>query len=116
MTAAEHAEQAPAGTADAAGGAAGRWAERLSALSDRCNPILVREVQQALRGKAFVVTLSIALASIVVTALVCAVPAVGYWLTRKAWMPELTRFAWLAWIVVGFAFTYGNYLNVLARA
>jgi hypothetical protein len=50
---------------------------------------------------------------LLVTALVCAVPAVGYWLTRKAWMPELTRFVWLAWIVVGFALTYGNYLGSL---
>lgn len=48
---------------------------------------------------------------IMVTAAVVAVPAVTYWFTRKAWMPELTRFAWLAWIVVGFAFTYGNYLS-----
>jgi hypothetical protein len=51
-----------------------------------------------------------------VTALVCAIPAASYWLVRKAWLPELTRFVWLAWLVVGFAFTYGNYLNVLARA
>ena len=51
-----------------------------------------------------------------VTALVCAVPAGGYWLTRKAWMPELTRFVWLAWIIVGFALTYGNYLSSLAPA
>jgi hypothetical protein len=51
-----------------------------------------------------------------VTAFVCAVPAVGYWVTRKAWMPELTRFAWLSWIVVGFALTYGNYLSSLTRA
>ena len=50
------------------------------------------------------------------TALVCAVPAIGYWVTRKAWMPELTRFVWLAWIVVGFALTYGNYLSSLTRA
>lgn len=50
------------------------------------------------------------------TALVCAVPAVSYWVARKAWMPELTRFAWLAWIVVGFALTYGNYLTSLSRA
>jgi hypothetical protein len=48
-----------------------------------------------------------------VTAVVCAIPAVGYWVTRKAWMPELTRFVWLAWIVVGFALTYGNYLGRL---
>jgi hypothetical protein len=48
---------------------------------------------------------------IVTTAFVCAVPAVSYWLARRAWMPELTRFVWLVWIVVSFAFTYGNYLN-----
>ena len=53
---------------------------------------------------------------LVVTGFVCAVPAAGYWLTRKAWMPELTRFVWLAWIVVGFALTYGNYLTSLGRA
>jgi hypothetical protein len=53
---------------------------------------------------------------LLVTAFVCAVPAVGYWLTRKAWMPDLTRFVWLAWIVVGFALTYGNYLSSLQRA
>jgi hypothetical protein len=53
---------------------------------------------------------------LLVTALVCAVPAVSYWMTRKAWMPELTRFVWLAWIVVGFALTYGNYLSSLSRA
>jgi hypothetical protein len=52
---------------------------------------------------------------LVVTALVCAVPAISYWITRKAWMPELTRFVWLAWMVVGFALTYGNYLSSLAR-
>jgi hypothetical protein len=46
-----------------------------------------------------------------VTAGVSAVPAVAYWVTRKSWMPELTRFVWLAWMVVGFAFTYGNYLS-----
>jgi hypothetical protein len=54
-------------------------------------------------------------ALMLVTAFVCAVPATGYWIARKAWMPELTRFAWLAWIVVGFAFTYGNYLTSLAK-
>jgi len=51
-----------------------------------------------------------------VTALVCTVPAATYWLARKAWMPELTRFVWLAWIVVGFALTYGNYLSSLTPA
>ena len=50
------------------------------------------------------------------TALVCAVPAIGYWLTRKRWLPELTRFVWLAWMVVGFAMTYDNYLSSLSRA
>ena len=52
---------------------------------------------------------------LIVTAAVCAVPAVSYWLTRKAWMPELTRFVWLAWIIVGFALTYGNYLSHLSQ-
>jgi hypothetical protein len=50
-----------------------------------------------------------------VTALVCAVPAGMYWLTHKNWMPELTRFVWLVWFVVGFAFTYGNILASLGR-
>lgn len=51
---------------------------------------------------------------LLVTALVCAVPAIGYWMTRRAWMPELTRFVWLAWAVVGFALTYSSYLSSLA--
>jgi hypothetical protein len=51
-----------------------------------------------------------------VTALVCAVPAISYWAARKAWLPELTRLVWLAWLVVGFALTYGNYLSSLSRA
>jgi hypothetical protein len=51
-----------------------------------------------------------------VTALVCAVPAGSYWIARKAWMPELTRFVWLAWIIVGFALTYGNYLRTFTPA
>jgi hypothetical protein len=53
---------------------------------------------------------------LLVTTIVCAIPAAGYWVTRKAWMPELTRFVWLAWIVVGFALTYGNYLSSLTSA
>lgn len=53
---------------------------------------------------------------IVMTAAVAAVPAVTYWLARKSWMPELTRFVWLVWLVVGFAFTYGNYLSSFSRA
>ncbi len=51
-----------------------------------------------------------------VTVLVCAVPTASYWFARRAWMPELTRFVWLVWMVVSFAFTYGNYLNTLNRA
>lgn len=50
------------------------------------------------------------------TLAICAVPAASYWLTRKAWLPELTRLVWLTWIVVGFALTYGNYLGSLTRA
>jgi hypothetical protein len=71
------------------------------------------------RGLEEVPLLEVAAASglvLAATALVCAIPAVGYWVTRKAWMPELTRFVWLAWIVVGFALTYGNYLTSLTRA
>ena len=55
-------------------------------------------------------------ALIAVTGAVAAVPAASYWLARKSWMPELTRFVWLVWIVVGFAFTYGNYLSSFNRA
>ena len=74
-----------------------------------------------LRGRGFeeIPAVEVAVESgllLVVTALVCAVPALSYWVARKAWMPELTRFVWLAWIVVGFALTYGNYLSSLARA
>ena len=50
-----------------------------------------------------------------VTVVVCAVPAGLYWTARRAWMPELTRFAWLVWIVVSFSFTYGNYLTSLDK-
>jgi hypothetical protein len=46
-----------------------------------------------------------------VTLVVGAVPAAFYWLAHRNWMPELTRFVWLVWIVVGFAFTYGNILT-----
>lgn len=48
---------------------------------------------------------------IAATALIAAVPALSYWLARKHWMPELTRFVWLVWLVVGFSFSYGNYLH-----
>jgi hypothetical protein len=45
------------------------------------------------------------------TLVVGGVPAAIYWLSHKHWMPELTRFVWLVWMVVGFAFTYGNILT-----
>jgi hypothetical protein len=54
------------------------------------------------------------LLQILTTASVSAIPALSYWLMRKAWMPELTRLVWLAWMLVGFAFTYGNYLGRLS--
>jgi len=53
---------------------------------------------------------------IAITALVSAIPAATYWLAQKCWMPELTRFVWMVWLVVGFAFTYGNYLLRLQSA
>jgi hypothetical protein len=78
-------------------------------------------VNSLLRGRGIeqIPALDVALESallLLVTALVCAVPATSYWLARKTWMPELTRFVWLVWIVVGFAFTYGNYLTSLGKA
>jgi hypothetical protein len=53
---------------------------------------------------------------LVVTFAVGAVPAAIYWLAHKNWMPELTRFVWLIWMVVGFAFTYGNILTSMHAA
>ena len=66
------------------------------------------------RGVADIPVVDVAMETVFIiaaTAVVAAVPAVSYWLARKSWMPELTRFVWLAWMVVGFAFTYGNYLS-----
>jgi hypothetical protein len=51
-----------------------------------------------------------------VTFAVGAVPAAIYWFAHKHWMPELTRFVWLVWMVVGFAFTYGNILTSIHAA
>jgi hypothetical protein len=51
-----------------------------------------------------------------VTFIVGAVPAAIYWLAHRNWMPELTRFVWLVWMVVGFAFTYGNILTSMYAA
>jgi hypothetical protein len=82
--------------------------------------VLLAVLNSTLRGRGLdqIPAVDVALQStllVVVTALVCAVPALAYWIARKAWMPELTRFAWLVWIVVGFAFVYGNYLSSLNR-
>lgn len=46
-----------------------------------------------------------------ITSLVCVAPAAGYWYLRRDAIPDLTRFAWLTWLIVAFAFTYGNYLT-----
>jgi hypothetical protein len=83
--------------------------------------VLLATLNSLLRGSAVaqipaVQVLAESTLLIVVTAAVCAVPATSYWLARKAWMPELTRFVWLVWIIVGFAFTYGNYLTSLHKA
>jgi hypothetical protein len=51
-----------------------------------------------------------------VTVLIGAIPAAIYWLVHKNWMPELTRFVWLVWLVVGFAFTYSNVLTSVRGA
>ena len=82
--------------------------------------VLLAVVNALLRGSAIaqIPALQVLLESVlvmIVTAAVCAVPATTYWLARRSWMPELTRFVWLVWIVVGFAFTYGNYLTTLDR-
>jgi hypothetical protein len=91
-----------------------QWAALIAA------SLLLAVVNALLRGSAIaqIPALQVLLESvlvIVVTATVCAVPATTYWLARKSWMPELTRFVWLVWLVVGFAFTYGNYLTTLDR-
>jgi len=83
--------------------------------------VLLAVVNSLLRGRGFeqIPAVDVALESgllMLVTALVCAIPAVSYWIARRAWMPELTRFVWLVWIVVGFALTYGNYLTSLSGA
>jgi hypothetical protein len=82
--------------------------------------VLLAIVNSLLRGRGIeqIPAVDVALESALllsVTALVCAVPATSYWIARKTWMPELTRFVWLVWIVVGFAFTYGNYLTSLGK-
>jgi hypothetical protein len=83
--------------------------------------VLLAIANSLLRGRGLeeIPAIDVALESallMLVTAFVCAVPATSYWFARKTWMPELTRFVWLVWIVVGFAFTYGNYLTSLGKA
>ena len=83
--------------------------------------VLLAVVNSLLRGRGLqqIPAVDVALESgllMLVTALVCAIPAVSYWIARRAWMPELTRFVWLVWIVVGFALTYGNYLTSFSGA
>jgi len=82
--------------------------------------VLLAIANSLLRGRGLeeIPALDVALESALllsITALVCAVPATSYWIARKTWMPELTRFVWLVWLVVGFAFTYGNYLTSLGK-
>lgn len=48
------------------------------------------------------------------TAAVSAVPAAAYWWAHRTWMPELGRFVWLVWLVIGFAASYGTYLKRVA--
>ena len=86
-----------------------------------CASVLVAAMNELLRGSAIAAVpalqvLSEATLLLGVTAMVSCIPAATYWLARKAWMPELTRFVWLVWLVVGFAFTYGNFLLSLERA
>jgi hypothetical protein len=83
--------------------------------------VVLATVNAVLRGTALDAIPALAIAGestlmLGVTGLVCAVPAAIYWLAHKNWMPELTRFVWLVWLVVGFAFTYGNILTTLGRA
>jgi len=80
-----------------------------------CASLFLAVLNEILRGAALeqipaleILTRSLLLLGI--TSLVSAIPAATYWLARHAWMPQLTRFVWVVWLVVGFAFTYGNYL------
>lgn len=84
-----------------------------------CASLLLAALNAVLRGSppADVPAMDVMLGSaelIAVTGLVAAVPTVSYWVARRHWMPELTRFVWLVWLVVGFAFSYSNFLKSLA--
>ena len=83
--------------------------------------VALATVNALLRGSEITEIPAVAVATqstliLAVTTLVWAAPAAMYWLSHKHWMPELTRFVWLVWLVVGFAFTYGNVLTRLSRA
>jgi hypothetical protein len=86
-----------------------------------CASIALAAVNAALRGNGIadipaVAVLAESTLLLSITTLVSALPALTYWLAHKHWMPELTRFVWLVWLVVGFAFTYGNFLSRLQQA
>jgi hypothetical protein len=86
-----------------------------------CASIVVAMLNSILQGSGFsevpaTAVLGESILILVITGLVCAIPATTYWLAHKHWMPELTRFVWLVWVVVGFAFTYGNFLTSLDAA
>jgi hypothetical protein len=103
----EHAEQAAAAQAPWLG--LPQWVALVGA------SLAVGVLNAVLRGSMItdVPAATVALESVTllaITALVVAIPALSYWLARRSWMPGLTRFVWLVWLVVGFAFTYGNFL------
>jgi hypothetical protein len=86
-----------------------------------CASIVLAAVNAALRGYGIadipaITVLGESTLLLAITMLICALPAVTYWFAHKHWMPELTRFVWLVWLVVGFAFTYGNFLSHLQQA
>lgn len=85
-----------------------------------CASIILAMLNAVLQGSGVaeipaISVLTQSLMMLCITGLVCAIPATTYWLAHKHWMPELTRFVWLVWLVVGFAFTYGNFLTSLDR-
>jgi hypothetical protein len=86
-----------------------------------CASIVVAMLNSILQGSGFsevpaMAVLGESMLILLITGLVCAIPAPTYWLAHQHWMPELTRFVWLVWVVVGFAFTYGNFLTSLDTA
>jgi len=86
---------------DAAAGAPPRpaWTEWLA---DRLNPILVREVQQSFHGRAFVVTLAVALTAVVLTAMAAAGGGPGAAIGRSAFRATLVAMTPILLFVVPF--------------